>query len=444
VKAKAMPNPFEKIGALIKGLWADRPLAVNPVLALRLKRAYGQLPADKQAIVMTHFDRAHERMLEVKKQRIPPYDPEARRELLYAKTALTDDKDDCLEYVKLLGDIQAKQRGAAPLVDAGGNIWGIGKYQQLDPGWIEAAVLWLENLTTQAKFPFGSSSPLPVKIPNQAKLALAGDFGTGDWGFWRSAASTKIRKLMASLGADITVHLGDVYYAGTDDAECKNFVDLWPRGSVASFALNSNHEMYPGGLAYFQDALGSEAFAAQQQRSFFVLENDHWIVLGLDSAYFSDEINLYRDGEISDPLQVAFLKQYAGLGKRMILLTHHNALSEDGGAPQQLWSEVMNALPAGRTLDYWYWGHVHAGAVYKVAQNNPVRCRCIGHAALPWGLSSLLQSSPHVEWFEKTWAKDPGDLLRVRNGFAVLSLENENIGETFLDEEGGVVWSSSM
>jgi hypothetical protein len=31
-------------------------------------------------------------------------------------------------------------------VDAGGGIWGTGKYQELDPGWLEAAALWLEHL----------------------------------------------------------------------------------------------------------------------------------------------------------------------------------------------------------------------------------------------------------------------------------------------------------
>jgi hypothetical protein len=132
---------------------------------------------------------------------------------LYVADGAILPKDGCLEYVRHLGEMQAKERGAAPLVDAGGNIWGIGKYQQLDPGWLEAAVVWLENLSTGAKFPFGTSIPLPppVKIPNNARIALAGDFGTGDWGFWSPAASTKIRKLISALQADITIYLGDVY-----------------------------------------------------------------------------------------------------------------------------------------------------------------------------------------------------------------------------------------
>jgi hypothetical protein len=148
---------------------------------------------------------------------------------LYTKTALNGEKDGCLEYVKLLGDMQVMQRGAAPLVDSAGNIWGIGKYQQLDPGWLEAAVVWLEDLVSQKKFTFGTAIPAPVKIPNKAKIAMAADFGTGDWGFWRPAASTKFRKLISSLQPEITVHLGDVYYAGTDKAEQKFRAPLPPR-----------------------------------------------------------------------------------------------------------------------------------------------------------------------------------------------------------------------
>jgi hypothetical protein len=220
-------------------------------------------------------------------------------------------------------------------------------------------------------------------------------------------------------------------------------VRLCPRGSMGSFALNSNHEMYPGGIPYFQDALGSDVFAAQQRQSFFVLENDHWVVLGLDSTYFSDEDNLYLDGRISDDLQVSMLKQYAGLGKRMILLTHHNGLSEDGGTPLRLWSDVINAFPAVRGPDYWYWGHVHVGAVYEQTNGNLVRCRCIGHAALPWGYSSMLASTYKVEWFEKHSANDPGDPLRVRNGLAVLSLDDEKIEETLYDEDGAIAWPRS-
>jgi hypothetical protein len=76
-------NPFEKIGALVKGLWADRPPAVDPALALRLKQAYDQLPPPKRQVVSKHFDRAHQRMLMIKDQQIPAYDPDAAAKIVH-------------------------------------------------------------------------------------------------------------------------------------------------------------------------------------------------------------------------------------------------------------------------------------------------------------------------------------------------------------------------
>ena len=66
--------------------------------------------------------------------------------------------------------------------------------------------------------------------------------------------------------------------------------------------------------------------------SYFALENDNWVIVGLDSAYFSPEGNLYTDGLLFDANhpndQNAFLLQkgvQAQLdGKKVIVLTHHN------------------------------------------------------------------------------------------------------------------------
>ena len=61
---------------------------------------------------------------------------------------------------------------------------------------------------------------------------------------------------MALLQPHLTIHLGDVYYAGTETEEQQLLVNLWPSGSMGALALNSNHEMYSGGTPYFNVALG--------------------------------------------------------------------------------------------------------------------------------------------------------------------------------------------
>jgi hypothetical protein len=243
----------------------------------------------------------------------------------------------------------------------------------------------------------------------------------------------------------VTIHLGDVYYAGTGDQEQHNFVLPWPQGSIASLALNSNHEMYSGAKPYFQ-AISQPPFKLQNGCSYFALENDNWVIVGLDSAYFAAESDLYMTGSLgpNEGTQVQFLQSQVAKGKNVIVLTHHNGLEEDGSSTTGLWTQVMSAFPAGSGPAYWYWGHAHAGVVYqpKPPKDGPpsVLCRCCGHGALPWGHATQLDNNANVVWYENRLAKDPDIPQRVLNGFAMLYIDGPKIEEVFYDENGGVAW----
>lgn len=123
------------------------------------------------------------------------------------------------------------------------------------------------------------------------------------------------------------------------------------------------------------------------------------------------------------------------------MLTHHNGIPENGVQtvpPLKLFGEVTGAFAGQQPPAYWYWGHVHAGVAYKpTAHQNGMLCRCVGHSALPWGVSSDLQVSANVEWFETRNAGDPDDVLRVLNGFVFLQLSGATLKETYYDENGG-------
>ena len=103
------------------------------------------------------------------------------------------------------------------------------------------------------------------------------------------------------------------------------------------------------------------------------------------------------------------------------------------------------SMPSDRGPIYWYWGHVHAGIVYKPQAGN-VLCRCCGHGGLPWGLpwgqatEFNPQNNTQVEWCDNRPANDPDIPQRVFNGFAVLMLDGPNIKEVFYDENGGIAW----
>lgn len=407
--------------------WAD---------AERLKIAHALLPKDKQPVVDQVFGAAHRQMQAFQATGIATHEPSVPHQFLLAKSALTNDADGVVKALPEPGAIEIS-------VSPGGEIWGTGKYQQLDPGWVEAAGIWLEHfILGKQKFPAGQPKILPM--PDQVTFAIAGDWGTGDFDPKPSPA-IKIKGHIPSLNPDYTVHLGDVYYAGTNGEETNNLVNLWPGGSAGAFTLNSNHEMYSGAKAYFNEALKSKLFQLQAGYSFFALENTNWIVVGLDSAYFSSEDGAYLDGSLGTEEQgaggqLAFLKEVAGRGKKVIVLTHHNGLQEDGSGPTTLWNQVMSAFPPGTAPAYWYWGHVHAGVVY-VKQPNGVQARCTGHAALPWGLATELQNNSNVVWFETRPANDSSDPLRVLNGYTGVTLDGASLSEVFYDENGNAAWT---
>src|SRR5204863_2881027 len=133
------------------------------------------------------------------------------------------------------------------------------------------------------------------------------------------------------------------------------------------------------------------------------LVNDHWMLTGLDTDYFSSPDNLYMDGTI-DPAQSQFLQNTRNTfpGRQIIIVSHHEGLDLKGERTNSLWMQVKNAL--GRAPDYWHWGHAHNAVVYKPTEN--CRSRCIGHGAVPYGVAKELDGAPAVEWFEKGTAND--------------------------------------
>ena len=409
----------------------------------RLKVAWALLPADKKAAIQPMIDAAHQQLQTYQATGKAPHDPTVPHQLILTKSALTDDADGTVAALPEPAATAAPMAAVQVDVDAGGAIWGTGKYQQLDPGWLAAVAAWMEHLIL-GKYSFPQGTPQVVNIPDQVTIAIAGDFGTGNWGTAADPApSTKIAtKGIPGVTPNLTIHLGDVYYEGSGSEETTNFVKLWPQGSgpATSYTMNSNHEMYSGAKPYFVEALESPLFAAQKPWSFFALENTNWVIVGLDSAYYSDELTLYMNGSLGSSAQVDFLKAQAQKGKKVIVLTHHNGLSEDGSQATLLWREVMGCFPAGSPPAYWYWGHVHAGVAYK--SQSGVYCRCTGHGAQPWGYASELVN-PYVDWFENRNAGDPNDKVRVYNGFTLLQLNGANLTETFFDENGGVAWAQS-
>lgn len=414
-------------------------LNLDPVLASRIKTAWSKLTSDQQRRITPLLMKAHQQALLSSQSKVAPQpDAQLGHGLTFAFTALKDDVD---------GILNGLNAGTTVTVDKAGQIWGTGKYEQFDPGWLEAGAEWLEHLSSGSEHAVFSTAPAIMQIPDDVQIALAGDWGTGDWRTSPAnpAPSTDVRTHMAFLQPHMTIHLGDTYYAGTESEEQHLLTQLWPSGPLGALALNSNHEMYSGGGPYFK-AINNPPFGIQKGCSYFALENTNWVIVGLDSAYYSDPEQLYQNGALfpaaGPKVQWDFLRAQVAKGKKVIVLTHHNGLAQDGSSRAELWEQVMSAFPADTGPNYWYWGHIHCGAWYQPQKNGTaeVLCRCCGHGGLPSGEASEMEGNTNVVWYEKRPAHDPDIPQRVVNGFAMLYLHGPQIDEIFYDENGGVAW----
>jgi calcineurin-like phosphoesterase family protein len=314
---------------------------------------------------------------------------------------------------------------------------GTKEFEDLDPRWV--ATLWNNLTRTRVPFRVRQGPPTATNIANQVRFTLAGDWGTGN------KSSIAIANQMRKREPHHTIHLGDVYYSGTESEEMARFVNLWAYGTASplqAFALNSNHEMYGGGHGYFEVALADPRFAGQQQKSYFALQTDHWLICGLDSAWHASRAGLYQQGVIG-PEQTEWLgvltRQARKDRKRILLLTHHNALSTNGGKLGGLWDEIMAIV----VPDVWYWGHEHAAAVHRPVSVSgvQVRARCCGHGGIPY---SPMTVSPGLEWAETKLAGDNEEPRRALNGFVVLEFDGPKLVERFIDEYGNERWTAVL
>jgi hypothetical protein len=231
-------------------------------------------------------------------------------------------------------------------------------------GWLGTG---LKMLFKPPKHPFLPPPDVPESIPDDAKIAMFSDWGTGLYG------APIIRDTIKTLPrVDVALHLGDTYYSGGDDEIKARLVGDWPkRPGTINRTLNGNHEMYSGGKGYF-DAL--QSFFGQSS-SCFAMQNAGWLILGLDTSY--------QDFDL-DAGQVAWVKKMvAAAGTRQVILcSHHQPFSalDDQGPKLQV---ALSDLLEKQRITAWFWGHEHRLVVYEPHQKWGVKGRCVGHGGFP-------------------------------------------------------------
>lgn len=328
-------------------------------------------------------------------------------------------------------------------------------YAVVDLSWSLALIDYILVETGEISIVNFNQSGKDITIParNTLQIALFGDWGTGAYqdGDLSASPSQLVMQQIGNKKPDLSIHLGDVYYSGTQGffphtgEEYLNLVQCWKYvAPLGNFTMNSNHEMYDGANGLFNVALNNSVttmFQDQGGSTFFSVCFGNWIILGLDSAYNASQ--MYMQGVISDPYQQQLLQNAGKSGKKIFILTHHNPINEIGDTQNSLWNDVVSQL--GKNPDYWYWGHVHNGIVYsnKSAGGN-VNCRCLGNAAIPIGNASWFENNSQINFFTNKPLSNPGsrNALRVMNGFAIIEFSEDAVSEQWYYQDGSSAWSS--
>jgi hypothetical protein len=297
-------------------------------------------------------------------------------------------------------------------------------FDRRDPRWLGVVYHRLRaRLRGKAPFPeHRTPEDFRVDLPDRVVLALVSDWGTGG----RHAAA--VAQQIARRRPDHVIHLGDVYYSGTPREVHTHFLDMWRQHGPADaryWALNANHDMYCGGHGYFGHLLP----AIGQPASYFSLRTPHWRLHGLDTGYVS--------GSFTTP-QMEWLEAQLDGPARSILLTHHHLLSayRKRGTALEQWLEPH--LAAGR-LHGWIWGHEHHLVEYEDYRG--VKCRCIGHGALPYRPPDQVPRRFPADIVRIETRESPSDPGRGIHGFALLTIDGPSIDIEYVDEEGGTSWS---
>jgi hypothetical protein len=314
------------------------------------------------------------------------------------------------------------------------------QFSTTDPRWVSSAfAMGIRRM--RKRHPFNPRPAPPAPLAEDARVVLVGDWGSG---------LPRARRVAERIRADVAaarrdgrqvhvVHLGDVYYSGWRYEYERRFLRWWPvaegEAGVSSWTLNGNHDMYAGGHAYYGTALADPRFAGHRDgdghtTSFFSLENPHWTILGLDTAW--------EDHGLEGPQAEWALERLAAGPGKGLLLSHHQIRSAKERVPANnpLRAKSRPVLDSGRVAA-WFWGHEHRAVAYEPIPGLRYP-RCIGHGGVPVyaGKGEDDPLPPGVVWEHRksfrhgleTWALF---------GHAVLDLHGPEIDVAYYDEHGG-------
>lgn len=307
----------------------------------------------------------------------------------------------------------------------------------------ECDIGWGECLTSYLLFKASAAAPAyrpnmnPVfELDANTRIGIIGDWGTGD------DVAINVLQQVASFKPDVLLHLGDVYYSGTQDEEQNNFLNICRSvlgSSVRLFSLCGNHDMYSGGNAYYGmvDQIG-------QQASYFCLQNANWRFLAMDTGHNDNDPFTVGTNMTSLVTMDGWAEENWHLDKintagsrNIVLLSHHQLFSPfasvgqaDGGLNYAYNKNLRASFQAVMSkVVLWFWGHEHTQAAFDPYMGLQ-RGRCVGASAIPvftnqqsYKYASGLQTYggiPLPTWNAASQLATNGNVYN--NGFAIMTL----------------------
>lgn len=295
--------------------------------------------------------------------------------------------------------------------------------------------------------------PRVIEIQSDAKIAIVGDWGTG------AQPALRLLKLIAAEQPEYVVHLGDIYYSGTP-LECQtNFVEpvnkilRANRQDTKVFTLAGNHDMYCGGVGYYDLIKNLNKSPFDQPASFFCLRTSdkRWQFLAMDTGLHdygpmsvADAVTYLESDELEWHSQR--VEEFPG---RTILLSHHqlfsafSAIGEPVGGKRSPLNpklyEAFGRLNRSNKIAAWFWGHEHTLSIYEPFAGLE-RGRCIGHGAVPTSIIDKIYE-PLKDLDRAPSIKRGTQLAPVggvyAHGYSVLSLQSGSCTASYFQDLGG-------
>ncbi len=334
------------------------------------------------------------------------------------------------------------------------------KFSNLDPGFLTCAdTYWEYYKKYKGKLKYNSwkvegkkdlnYGRIKHKLKNDAKIAIIGDWGTG-----MEDAEYLLETLVRYNKPDLIIHLGDIYYSGTNDECIANFENVIKRVFTRTLGNNKripvlsipgNHDYYAFGYDYYKMIARLNNYDPEliQHASYFCIEteNKKWQFIGADSGYDDanpiNQINTFYAGpnlhKDEAEWHIDKIKNFSG---QSILFTHHQLFSHNSKINGS--ASVHSAYPNlnkylldifqpyfDNKIAAWFWGHEHNQVIYQDSLFGLNKGRLIGASAF----EELHSEDPYKINYEDTPYDDRYKLAKkngyFNHGYAIIDLGNE-------------------